>query len=101
MWTTTGTDIYYQEHKCEINENGELTKMRWYPVEGDRVYIDDYTTTSTDTEVRWEMKFPRSYVDVYKSSTGKTYLSFILWNGWDGYWVIPARGNAMLEVTLP
>ena len=101
MWTTKGTDIYYQEHKCEINESGELTKMRWYPVEGDRVYIDDYTTKSTDTEVRWEMKFPRSYVDVYKSSTGKTYLSFILWNGWDGYWVIPARGNAMLEVTLP
>lgn len=101
MWTTTGTDIYYQEHKCELNENGELTKMRWYPVEGDRVYIDDYTTTSTDTEVCWEMKFPRSYVDVYKSSTGKTYLSFILWNGWADYWVIPARGNAMLEVTLP
>ncbi len=101
MWTTTGTDIYYQEHKCELNENGELTKMRWYPVEGDRVYIDDYTTTSTDTAVCWEMKFPRSYVDVYKSSTGKTYLSFILWNGWANYWVIPARGNAMLEVTLP
>ena len=101
MWTTHGTDIYYQEHKCELNENGELTKMRWYPVEGDRVYIDDYTTTITDTEVRWEMKFPRSYVDVYKSSTGKTFLSFILWNGWNSYWVIPARGNAMLEVTLP
>ncbi len=101
MWTTTGTDIYFQEHKCELGENGQLTKMRWYPVEGDRVYIDDYTTTSTDTEVCWEMKFPRSYVDVYKSSTGKTYLSFILWNGWADYWVIPARGNAMLEVTLP
>ena len=100
-WTTTGTDVYYQEHKCELDENGKLTKMRWYPVEGDRVYIDDYTTTSTDTTVCWEMKFPRSYVDVYKSSTNKTYLSFLLWNGWDGYWAIPARGSAMLEVTLP
>jgi hypothetical protein len=39
-WTTTGTDIYYQEHKCELDaETGALTKMRWYPVEGDRVYI--------------------------------------------------------------
>lgn len=100
-WTTTGTDVYYQEHKCELNENGELTKMRWYPVEGDRVYIDDYTTTGTDAEVCWEIKFPRSYVDVYKSSTGKVYLSFLLWNDWADYWAIPARGNAMLEVTLP
>ena len=101
-WTTTGTDIYYQEHKCELNtETGELTKMRWYPVEGDRVYIDDYATETTDSEVVWTMKFPRSYVDVYKSSTNTVRMSFLLWNGWDGYWAIPARGNEMLEVTLP
>ena len=100
-WTTTGTDIYYQEHKCELNENGELTKMRWYPVEGDRVYIDDYTTESSDSEVVWNIKFPRSYVDVYKSSTNTVRMSFLLWNGWDGYWAIPSRGSEMLEVTLP
>lgn len=101
-WTTTGTDIYYQEHKCELNtETGALTKMRWYPVEGDRVYIEDYSTDISDTEVCWTIKFPRSYVDVYKSSTNKTYMSFLLWNGWGSYWAIPARGNAMLEVTLP
>ena len=101
-WTTTGTDIYYQEHKCELNtETGELTKMRWYPVEGDRVYIEDYSTDISDTEVYWTIKFPRSYVDVYKSSTNKIYMSFLLWNGWGDFWAIPARGNAMLEVTLP
>jgi hypothetical protein len=100
-WTTTGTDIYYQEHKCELNENGELTKMRWYPVEGDRVYIDDYTTAISDSEVVWNIKFPRSYVDVYKSSTNTVRMSFMLWNGWDGYWAIPSRGSEMLEVTLP
>ena len=100
-WTNTGTDIYYQEHKCELNENGELTKMRWYPVEGDRVYIEDYTTTVSDTEVLWDIKFPRSYVDVYKSSTGTVHMSFILWSDWDPYWAIPARWNPMLEVTLP
>ena len=100
-WTTTGTDKYYQEHKCELNENGEITKMRWYPVEGDRVYIDDYTTEITDSEVVWTMKFPRSYVDVYKSSTNTVRMSFILWNGWDAYWAIPARGGEMMEVTLP
>ena len=101
-WTTTGTDIYYQEHKCELDaETGALTKMRWYPVEGDRVYIDDYTTETTDSEVVWTIKFPRSYVDVYKSSTNTVRMSFILWNGWDGYWAIPSRGSEMMEVTLP
>ena len=100
-WTNTGTDIYYQEHKCELNEIGELTKMRWYPVEGDRVYIEDYTTTVSDTEVLWDIKFPRSYVDVYKSSTGTVHMSFILWSDWEPYWAIPARWNPMLEVTLP
>ena len=101
-WTTTGTDIYYQEHKCELDaETGALTKMRWYPVEGDRVYIDDYTTETSDSEVVWTMKFPRSYVDVYKSSTNTVRMSFLLWNGWDGYWAIPSRGSEMMEVTLP
>ena len=98
-WTTTGTDIYYQEHKCELDENGNLTKMRWYIGE-ERVYIDDYTTETTDSEVVWTIKFPREYVDVYKSSTNTLRMSFMLWNGWDGYWAIPARGGEMMEVTL-
>ena len=100
-WTTTGTDIYYQEHKCELDaETGALTKMRWYIGE-ERVYIDDYTTETTDSEVVWTIKFPREYVDVYKSSTNTLRMSFILWNGWDAYWAIPARGGEMMEVTLP
>ena len=100
-WTTTGTDIYYQEHKCELDaETGALTKMRWYIGE-ERVYIDDYTTETTDSEVVWTIKFPREYVDVYKSSTNTLRMSFMLWNGWDGYWAIPARGGEMMEVTLP
>ena len=98
-WTTTGTDIYYQEHKCELDENGNLTKMRWYIGE-ERVYIDDYTTETTDSEVVWTIKFPREYVDVYKSSTNTLRMSFILWNGWDAYWAIPSRGSEMMEVTL-
>ena len=65
------------------------------------IIIDDYSTDISDTEGCWTIKFPRSYVDVYKSSTNKTYMSFLLWNGWGSYWAIPARGNAMLEVTLP
>ena len=100
-WTTTGTDIYYQEHKCELDaETGALTKMRWYIGE-ERVYIDDYTTETTDSEVVWTIKFPREYVDVYKSSTNTLRMSFILWNGWNAYWAIPARGGEMMEVTLP
>ena len=100
-WTTTGTDIYYQEHKCELDaETGAITKMRWYIGE-ERVYIDDYTTETTDSEVVWTIKFPREYVDVYKSSTNTLRMSFILWNGWDAYWAIPARGGEMMEVTLP
>ena len=98
-WTTTGTDIYYQEHKCELDENGNLTKMRWYIGE-ERVYIDDYTTETTDSEVVWTINFPREYVDVYKSSTNTLRMSFILWNGWDAYWAIPSRGSEMMEVTL-
>ncbi len=73
--------------------------MRWYIGE-ERVYIDDYTTETTDSEVVWTIKFPREYVDVYKSSTNTLRMSFILWNGWDEYWAIPARGGEMMEVTL-
>ena len=75
--------------------------MRWYTDPDTRVYVDDYTTTISDSEVVWEIKYPRNYVDVYKSSTNTIYVSALTWNGWAPYWAIPARGNAMLEVVLP
>ena len=101
-WSTTGTKIYYQEHKNELDANGNITKMRWYTDPETRVYINDYTTTSSDTEVVWEIKYPRSYVDVYKSSTDTLHVSVLLWNGWDEYWAIPSRNESeMLEVVLP
>ena len=100
-WTTTGTKIYYQEHKNELDANGNITKMRWYTDPDTRVYVDDYTTTISDSEVVWEIKYPRTYIDAYKSSTNTVRMSVMVWMDWGGYWVIPARGNEMLEVTLP
>ena len=99
-WTTTGTKNYYQEHKNELDENGNITKMRWYTDPDTRVYVDDYTTTISDTEVVWEIKYPRAYIEAYKSSTNTVRMSVMVWMDWGGYWVIPARGNEMLEVTL-
>ena len=99
-WTTTGTKIYYQEHKNELDANGNITKMRWYTDPDTRVYVDDYTTTISDTEVVWEIKYPRTYIDAYKSSANTVRMSVMVWMDWGGYWVIPARGNEMLEVTL-
>ena len=99
-WTTTGTNIYYQEHKNELDENGNITKMRWYTDPDTRVYVDDYTTTISDTEVVWEIKYPRAYIEAYKSSANTVRMSVMTWKDWGEYWVIPARGNEMLEVAL-
>lgn len=57
-----------------------ITKMRWYTV--------------------WEIKFPRTYIDTYKSSANTVRMSVMVWMDWGDYWVIPARGNEMLKVTL-
>ena len=65
------------------------------PAEG-----DDYTTTISDTEVVWEIKCPRAYIEAYKSSTNTVRMSVMTWKDWGEYWVIPARGNEMLEVAL-
>ncbi|MBO5942926.1 MAG: hypothetical protein J6Q63_06515 [Bacteroidales bacterium] len=54
--------------------------MRWYTV--------------------WEIKFPRTYIDTYKSSANTVRMSVMVWMDWGDYWVIPARGNEMLKVTL-
>ena len=65
------------------------------PAEG-----DDYTTTISDTEVVWEIKYPRAYIEAYKSSANTVRMSVMTWKDWGDYWVIPARGNEMLEVAL-
>ena len=65
--------------------------MRWYTDPDTRVYVDDYPTTISDTEVVWEIKYPRTYT---------VCVSVMVWMDWGDYWVIPARGNEMLEVTL-
>ena len=101
-WTTPATKSYKMEHKGDLTE-GKLTKMRWYhspETEGDRVYVD-YTTEEVDGNYVYGFTYPREWVNKYASSTGKIYVSFMLWNGWDEYWAIPQTGNSMLEVVLP
>ena len=101
-WTTPATKSYKLEHKGDITD-GLLTKMRWYhdPVnQADRVYVD-YTTEEVDGNYVYNFTYPREWVDQYAASTGKIYVSFMLWNAYKEYWVIPQTDNSMLEVTLP
>ena len=101
-WTNTTTNIYKLEHKGDM-EDGKLTKMRWYhdPVnEADRVYVD-YTIEEVDGNYVYNFTYPRLWIDQYASSTRKLYVSFMLWNAYKEYWVIPQTDNSMLEVTLP
>ena len=103
-WTTNGTDNYkigLDEHKGDLDATtGELVKMRFMQGET-KHYIENLKTEKTADSVIWYMDYPLEYIETYKSSTGKVYVSFILWKGWDPYWAIPARWNPMLEVTLP
>lgn len=103
-WTTTGTDIYnvgLSSHRGEVDKTtAELTKMRFILPDNTRVYADVKTEVSGE-DVYWYMVYPREYLEPYVSSTGKVYVSFMLWNAWDPYGVIPAMDSSMLEVTLP
>jgi hypothetical protein len=50
--------------------------------------------------ITWYLAYPRESVAQYVSLTGKIYVSALLWNGYTSYWAVPARGGAMLAVTL-
>ena len=97
-WTTTGTNVYWKEHKGTIDASGALTSMQ-YSHNGSYKSIT-CASEVVDGELYWYLAYPREYVDTYNSA-GKTYVSCLLWNAYASYWAIPARGGAMLEVTLP
>ena len=97
-WTTTGTNVYWKEHKGTVDANGNLTGMQFS-------HNGSYKSIScaseiVDGEIYWYLAYPREYVDTF-NATGKIYVSALLWNAYANYWAIPARGGAMLEVTLP
>ncbi|MBE6228512.1 MAG: hypothetical protein E7120_06515 [Bacteroidales bacterium] len=97
-WTTTGANTYWKEHKGSVDAEGNLTAMQFS-------FNGEYKDIAVETEkagdnVVWTLTYPREYLGAYEAN-GKIYVSSILWNGWDGYWAVPARGNEMLEVTLP
>ena len=93
-WTTTGTNTYYGEHMGEIDADGKLTGMSF----GDAEVIC-HTEVSGES-VTWYLAFPRESVEQYVSAKGKIYVSALLFNAWSEYWAAPARGGAMLAVTL-
>ncbi len=98
-WNTTGTDTYWKEHEGVLDVDGNLTEMV-FSYNGAYQNIDCNTVIS-DNMINWYFAFPREYIDVYKSSENTVYIGFLLWNGYDSYWAIPARWGDMLEVTLP
>ena len=97
-WTTTGTNVYWKEHKGTVDANGNLTGMQ-FSHNGSYKSISCASET-VDGEIYWYLAYPREYVDTF-NATGKIYVSALLWNAYANYWAIPARGGAMLEVTLP
>lgn len=93
-WTTTGTNTYWAEHQGSVDEQGNLTEMEF----GDaKVAV---STEKTADSTVWYLTYPRESVATYVNA-GKIYVSALLWNGWGPYYAAPARGNSMLEVTLP
>ena len=98
-WTTTGTNVYWKEHKGTVDETGTLTAMQ-YSHNG--TYQNILCKSEVvDGEIYWYLAYPREYVDVYTSPEGKIYVSCLLWNAYANYWAIPVRDGSMLEVTLP
>ena len=96
-WTTTGTNTYWKEHKGTVDAEGNLTAMQ-FSFNGEYKDIAVKSEKAGDNVV-WTLTYPREYVASYVAN-GKIYVSALLWKDW-GYWAAPARGNAMLEVTLP
>ena len=94
-WTTTGTNTYYEEHKGAIDAAGNLSGMSFSTAE-----VLCHTEVAAES-VTWYLAYPRESVADYVSSTGKIYVSSLVWNGWGVFGAAPARGEAMLEVTLP
>lgn len=93
-WTTTGTNLCWNEHEGAVDAEGNLVSML---LEDKEITVK---TEKTADGIMWYLTYPREAVAKYVSS-GKTYVSALLWKDWGAYWAVPARGNAMLEVTLP
>ena len=93
-WTTTGTNLCWNEHEGAVDADGNLVSML---LEDKEITVK---TEKTADGIMWYLTYPREAVAKYVSS-GKTYVSALLWKDWGAYWAVPARGNAMLEVTLP
>lgn len=97
-WTTTGTATYWKEHKGTLDAEGNLTAMQFKV--GDEYKDIVVSTEKTADSIMWYLTYPREYVDAYMAN-GKTYVAALLWNEYEPYYAVPARWNAMLEVTLP
>ncbi len=103
-WATKGTDNYtvgLSSHKGAINKTtGELESMEFVLPDQTEVDIDIQTKLSGE-DVYWYLAYPLTYIEPYISTENKVYVSFMLWNSWNPYGVIPTINTNMLEVTLP
>lgn len=102
-WTTKGTNVYkcgLDSHIGKVNKDtGEVSRM--YLKEADDTQTNVvYRSDVSGEEACWYFAYPRESVDAY-ASAGKVYVSYMLWNAWAPYGVIPSYGSPMLEVTLP
>lgn len=93
-WATTGTNVYWAEHKGPVAADGTLTGMSFGSAE-----VICHTEVAEES-VTWYLAYPRESVEQYVSAKGKIYVSALLWNGWSGYWAVPARGKEMLKVNV-
>ena len=93
-WATTGTNNYWAEHLGPIDADGTLTGMSFGGAE-----VICHTEVA-DESVTWYLAYPRESVEKYISAKGKIYVSALLWNDWNDYWAVPARGEQMLKVDV-